>query len=84
MTKQCLLTIATIGALLIGIVQAEDAPKPREPGLAGRSEVLLACDFEDAEWWRAWGAAKQPVNTAPARAIATNCSEILLVILLPP
>ncbi len=35
-----------------------------EPGLAGRSDILLCCDFEDEAWWRAWGSTKQPVNTS--------------------
>ena len=56
MTRQCVLTIATAGLLSIGLARADDVPRPREPGLAGRDDVLLACDFEDAEWWRAWGA----------------------------
>ena len=50
----------------------EDAPTPKarpseaarqELGLAGRSDILLYCDFEDEEWWPAWGCTKQPVNT---------------------
>ncbi len=31
--------------------------------LAGRDDVLLACDFEDELWWQAWGSKKQPQNT---------------------
>ena len=57
------LTIASLSLLALGTLRADDAPKPREAALAGRGDVVLACDFEDAEWWRAWGAAKQPVNT---------------------
>ncbi len=30
----------------------------------GRSDVLLSCDFEDEDWWRAWGSRKQPENTS--------------------
>jgi hypothetical protein len=52
--------------LLAGVVamlSAEEA-QSREPGLAGRDDVLIACDFEGAApWWQAWGARKQPVNT---------------------
>jgi hypothetical protein len=57
------LGIAIAILLTIGTLRAGDAPKHREPTLAGRGDVLLACDFEEADWWRAWGAAKQPVNT---------------------
>lgn len=48
-------------------IQAEGKSPPPvrlEPGLAGRSDVLLFCDFEDRDWWRAWGSQKQPVNTS--------------------
>jgi YVTN family beta-propeller protein len=41
----------------------EDVPTS-ERGLAGRDDVLLICDFEsDQQWWRAWGARREPVNT---------------------
>jgi hypothetical protein len=43
--------------------RADEAAQRREPGLAGRGDVLLTCDFEAEEWWRAWGARKEPVNT---------------------
>ncbi len=33
----------------------------REP--AGRGDVLLSCDFERGDWWRAWGETRQPRNT---------------------
>jgi hypothetical protein len=62
MTRNGCLTIAALGLSTFGTLHADDG-KPREPGLAGRADVLLACDFEDADWWRAWGATKQPVNT---------------------
>jgi hypothetical protein len=26
-----------------------------QPSLAGNKDVVLSCDFEDADWWRAWG-----------------------------
>jgi len=58
------LTIAGLSLFALGGLRADDAAKPREAASAGRGDVLLACDFEDADWWRAWGATKQPVNTA--------------------
>ena len=27
-------------------------------------DVLLSCDFEDDDWWRAWGSKKPPENTS--------------------
>ncbi|MCC6416809.1 MAG: hypothetical protein IT429_01020 [Gemmataceae bacterium] len=41
-----------------------------EAGLKGRTDVVLACDFEDAEWWRAWGSKKRPANTEPVEGRA--------------
>ena len=29
-----------------------------------RTDVLLSCDFEDDDWWRAWGSKKPPENTS--------------------
>jgi hypothetical protein len=31
--------------------------------MANRRDVVLACDFEADEWWRAWGAGRAPENT---------------------
>jgi hypothetical protein len=50
--------------LSLGTVRADEPKQKQEPGLAGRSDVLLACDFEEDDWWRAWGSTKQPANTA--------------------
>lgn len=46
-----------------GTLRAEEGGTSAEPELAQRGDVLLACDFEDAAWWKAWGARKEPVNT---------------------
>jgi hypothetical protein len=32
-------------------------------GAQTADEVILACDFEDAAWWNAWGLKGQPTNT---------------------
>lgn len=56
--------LSGVTVLTLGALRAEDAPKPREAALVGRGDVILACDFEDADWWRAWGSSKQPLNTA--------------------
>lgn len=29
-----------------------------------RKDVILSCDFEDAEWWRVWGLKGEPANCA--------------------
>jgi hypothetical protein len=34
------------------------------PPPADRSDILLVCDFENDDWWRAWGCTKQPGNTS--------------------
>ena len=39
-------------------VRADDVP----PAPAGRSDVLLSCDFEDEGWWHAWGLREPPEN----------------------
>jgi hypothetical protein len=48
--------------LSVSTVLAEEPTSPAKAGAASTG-VLLTCEFEDAEWWRAWGATKQPVNT---------------------
>src|SRR3954466_15558547 len=40
-----------------------DALALDEPTKATGPDVLLTCDFEDDEWWRAWGEKKAPQNT---------------------
>jgi hypothetical protein len=56
--------MAVAGLCALGTLPADEAKQRLEPGLAGRSDVLLCCDFEEEEWWRAWGARKEPGNTA--------------------
>src|SRR5262245_32587284 len=53
---------AAVGLLSLGTLRADEPAKRPEP--AGRGDVLLSCDFEQDDWWRPWGTAKQPVNTA--------------------
>jgi hypothetical protein len=63
---------AIAAALLLFGCAAAPAAEPflRLPSLLeprGKSEgkgVLLACDFEEAQWWRAWGLKSEPTNTA--------------------
>jgi hypothetical protein len=47
-----------IGLFANGIVAAAD------PGLAGGSDILLSCGFDDDAWWRAWGSQKPPEHTS--------------------
>lgn len=44
--------------------QANEGSGRIEPVLAGRKDVLLFCDFETDDWWRAWGMQKPPANTS--------------------
>src|SRR5947208_14883266 len=46
-----------------GTLRTEETAKRLEPGLAGRSDVLLSTDLEDDGWWRSWGLKKAPENT---------------------
>jgi hypothetical protein len=50
-------------SILTGTLSAQDATNRTEPGLASRNDILLVCDFEQEEWWQAWGSRRQPVNT---------------------
>src|SRR5687767_15983615 len=43
---------------------ADQSSSRIEPGLDGRKDVVLLCDFEKEDWWRAWGSPKPPVNTS--------------------
>jgi len=42
---------------------AAEGAAPTEPTLAEREDVILVCDFENEDWWKAWGAREQPGNT---------------------
>jgi hypothetical protein len=42
--------------------------RPEKP--AGTEDVVLSCDFEDAQWWRAWGLTDEPANTSLAGGTA--------------
>src|SRR4051794_41895664 len=35
-----------------------------EPGAVVPKDVVLSCDFDDAQWWRAWGLKRAPASTA--------------------
>jgi hypothetical protein len=58
-----LITLFLVVAL-VDKLSAQVSTVESEPALAGRSDVLLTCDFENDEWWKVWGATKQPVNTS--------------------
>lgn len=44
--------------------RAEQGPKPAD------RDVILSCDFEEAEWWRPWGSKSQPANTSLLDGVA--------------
>jgi hypothetical protein len=35
-----------------------------DPAVIGKSEILLSCDFEQEDWWRAWGSKRPPENVS--------------------
>lgn len=41
---------------------AQQPPAEGQPPEAA-APIVLHCDFEEANWWQAWGARQQPVNT---------------------
>jgi hypothetical protein len=64
---RCFLGVTIACLCSLGPLRADESitqSKRLEPRLTGRSEVLLFCDFEQDQWWPAWGAKKQPANTA--------------------
>jgi hypothetical protein len=63
-TKAAGMGFAFAVAVFASAASAQDATNRTEPGLANRSDVLLVCDFENDDWWPAWGSRRQPVNTA--------------------
>ncbi len=51
----CLLAAGAAGYVLV--------PQTSEPRLAGRQDVIFACDFESPEWYREWGLDKPESGT---------------------
>ena len=64
------LAVLTVVALALrSTLQAEEDKvhaeiKEAEPALQGRTDVVLVCDFEQPEWWHAWGSKSLPANTS--------------------
>src|SRR5437870_5637872 len=48
-----------LSIVLVCLCQA--AVATGEPDVKG---VILTCNFEDTQWWRAWGLKSEPANTA--------------------
>jgi hypothetical protein len=44
--------------------QASEGTARAESGSTERPDVLLHCDFDQDDWWRAWGSQKQPEHTS--------------------
>ena len=63
-TNNMFLATAIAVAVYASTLPAQDSTSRSESGLASRNDILLVCDFEQDEWWTAWGSRRQPVNTA--------------------
>jgi hypothetical protein len=48
----------------LGFTSELYAQSASEPGLEGRSDVILISTFDDTSWWKAWGLTAAPGNTA--------------------
>src|SRR5262245_8286965 len=57
-----LVTVVAIAAAT-GASAAKDPATGVEEKVAQRTDALLICDFEQQEWWTAWGSRRPPVNT---------------------
>jgi hypothetical protein len=44
------------------IATAHDATGIAQPTAGDRKHIVLACDFEGAQWWQAWGLKSEPAN----------------------
>jgi len=53
--------VVSVGVCLLWSAQAASA---QEPGLAGRTDIVLQDGFEAADWYTAWGMSSAPMNTS--------------------
>jgi hypothetical protein len=60
---RCFLVAISAGALVTAVVSAQQTANRAEPESSKRPDVLLVCDFESEDWWKAFGAKTQPVNS---------------------
>src|SRR5688500_7003716 len=63
-TKNTFLAIAATLTVFASFLPAQKAIGRTEQGLSSRNDIILVCDFEQDEWWPAWGSRRQPINTA--------------------
>jgi len=59
----CGMGLAFAVAIVTNAACAQFPTNRTEPRLVDRSDVLLVCDFENDDWWTAWGSRRRPVNT---------------------
>lgn len=64
-TPHACLLLVCITTVSASLSHADDPQSGVGPGqiTADSSAVVLACDFEDDEWWREWGSRRPPQNT---------------------
>ncbi len=55
--------LAIASACLTGPLPAQEAANSPPSRPAERGDVFLECDFETDDWWTAFGARRQPLNT---------------------
>ena len=58
MNRLRFLTVVSTLVITCGVIAAGEG-QSTEAG-----DVILSCDFERGDWWQAWGARRQPQNTA--------------------
>jgi hypothetical protein len=56
--------LIAVAASVVGLAPSAAAQAPLGARAEDQTDVLLSCDFENDEWWRAWGGKKPPENTS--------------------
>ena len=70
---------ASLSVLALGIALAAEPALAQEPGLAGRSDVVLQDGFETDDWYTAWGLSSAPRNTSVVRGDAFRGDAVVRI-----
>lgn len=62
--RPCLLSVAVILVATLAPMAAAETVSAQEPGLEGRTDIVLIDGFESADWYTAWGRSEAPQNTS--------------------